>query len=187
MKNKKLIIIISSIVLVLIVVAVIIILLVNKNKENNVESELGTTFLQLADNSYKYYYYMFGDINTSDGYVEINGNTYYAVDDENVISIAEFDDLLLNTFVAEAQVRLYDVEEKNEYIEINDNMYVKKMTNPCQQIKELDFGNLKFDGDDEKKLAMYDFTSTYIYREDGEWKLEYNIYQCESETEEVEE
>ena len=93
----------------------------------------------------------------------------------------------MNTFVAEAQVRLYDVEEKNEYIEINDNIYVKKMTNPCQQIKELDFGNLKFNGDDEKKLAMYDFTSTYIYREDGEWKLEYNIYQCESETEEVEE
>ena len=185
MKKKDLIILGSILLLTIIVIVITIVIIATKEKNTN--KEIDNTINSLFENAYKYYYYMFGDINTSDGYIVLNDTTYYAVDDENVISIAEFDDLLLNTFVAEAQVRLYDVEEKNEYIEINDNMYVKKMTNPCQQIKELDFGNLKFNGDDEKKLAMYDFTSTYIYREDGEWKLEYNIYQCESETEEVEE
>ncbi len=182
MKKKKFIIIsIIAIILLIAIAITVTILIVKKNDEQGKEQEtMENRISTLLDNNYKYYYYMYGDVKVSDGSIAIGDETYYYVDEE-IMTLDEFETLVSDTFVSDMQLTLIDVEEKNEYINIDDKIYVKKIANPCKNIREYDFSDLHFDGDDEKKYIYYEQTRTPIYNEDGIWKLGNNIYVCESE------
>ena len=178
MKKKK-IIIIGGIIIVLIIVAILVtIILLQKDDSEVAKNPLEDIFIELMNNNYKYYYYLYGDVNTTDGNIVIDNVTYYMVDDKNVVNIDEFDELISNTFTENIQAILLDVDEKNEYIEINDITYVKKMDNSCSNIKEYSFDNLIFTGDEEQKQVTFDNTSATINYENDSWKLRMDMYYC---------
>lgn len=178
-KNKKKIIVYS--IFSLLIVILILVIFIKFNNKNDKNGNIENVFLKLAENSYKYYYYMFGDVSVDEGYIKIDDEIYYVVNDKNVLLLKNFQNLIYDTFIPEMQTNLLDAQDKNEYIEINNNLYVKKTSNPCKKIKELNFDNIKIEKKENSIQVYYDFTSTYMYQIDGEWKLEYNIYQCENE------
>ena len=178
MKKKKLF-IIFGVIIILIIIGIVITIIFQGRNEEKVEKELfDDIFLNLVDNNYKYFYYMYGDIQIDDGYIEENGTTYYHVNDEKIMSLEDFDELVNNTFVDAMLVNLLEVDKKNQYINVNGEVYVNKLENPCTSISEYDFDNLRFKGDNEKKYVYYEQIRTEMYNEDGIWKLGYSIYRC---------
>ena len=177
MKKKEIIILISILVLTIIAIILTTVIFITKNNDKT-NKNLDNTFVTLFNNNYKYYYYMFGDIEVGDGYIVIDDTTYYSVIDENVLKIDEFNNVLNKTFVKDMIGNLLNKEDYNEYIEIDSNLYVKKSENVCKNIKEFNFDNLNYLYNDEKIEVKFDSTSTYIYNEDGDWKLGTNIYFC---------
>ena len=180
MKNKKFL-IISCIVIFLIIIVGIVVAqyLINDSKqENKKNEEIEEIVTELFENSYKYYYYMYGDIKISDGYIVIEDETYYYVD-EPLMTVNEFKKLVEDTFVSNMKYNLLEVEEKNEYINIADKIYVKKVENPCKNIHVYEFNDMKYEGDSEKKYVYHDQTRNPIYKENDTWKLGESIYSCD--------
>ena len=176
MKKKELIILGSILLLTIIVIVATIVIIATKEKDTN--KEIDSTIYSLFDNAYKYYYYMYGDIKIGDGFVESDGETYYAVLDEEILSIDNINDLVKETFVKEKVSPMLNVENKNIYFVFKDTLYVQKSENVCKNIKEYNFDNLNYLYNDEKIEVKFDSTSTNIYNEDGDWKLGTNIYFC---------
>ncbi len=180
MEKKKWFIIIGALILLVLVGVLIAVFLLNNNSSKSKTENFENRIMTLFDNSYKYYYYLYGDIKTGDGYIEVDGVTYYYVA-EDLMSVREFRELVEDTFLNTMLDSVLEVENTNEYINVDDKIYVKKTENPCKNIHEYDFSDLYYDGDDEKRYAYYNQTRTAIYNEDGIWKLGNNIYVCESE------
>ena len=176
MKKKELIILGSILLLTIIVIVTTIVIIATKEKSTN--KEIGATISSLFDNAYKYYYYMYGDIKIGDGYVESDGEKYYAVLDEEILEIENIMDLVKNTFIKSKVGPMINVEDKNKYFVFSDILYVQKSENVCKNIKEYNFDNLNYLYNEEKIEVKFDSTSTYIYNEDGNWKLGTNIYFC---------
>lgn len=185
MKNRKKLIVSIIFLLVIILIGVILAIFLLNNKEKK-EDNITNKIMTLFNNSYDYFYYMYGDIKISDGFIEIDGETYYFVN-EPLMTIKDFKKIVENTFVDTALETLINIDNTNKYINIDGNIYVKKIDNPCTSIKKFDFSNLKYEGNDELKEVYYDLTKTQIYNEDGTWKLGSNIYYCETEITEAEE
>ncbi len=180
MNKKKKIILISCIVvvvLILVAVAVAVVFFVLKNDESDTNS-LDNRIAELIDGAYKYYYYMYGDVNTGDGYIVEDGETYYVVEDDGVLSPAAMANLIEDIFLTSYQENRFNAEGSNEYINTGGVIYVKKGENVCSQIVEFDFSNLNYVYDENEILLNYDYTGTYIYNEDGVWRLGVNIYYC---------
>lgn len=182
MKKKKWIILISAVILILIIAVVIVLLVTNKDEEKNPEEmALENRIIELLENNYKYYYYMYGDIKTGEGGIETeDGDSYEIVNDENLITTEELNSLIEDTFLEEYVANRYNAEGRNEYLVVDNQMYVKKGKNVCSNIVEFDLSNITYNNEPDGSLHVnFDDNSTYMYEDDsGTLKMGVNVYYC---------
>lgn len=185
--KKKNILALAIIIILLIALIVIVVLIINKKNNLNAESTdnqiLKERVEQLVNNSYVIYYMLYGDVKLDDGKITLNNTTYRAINDELVVkTLEEYNSLLEDTFTDIGLEKILNNKEVNEYIEMNNTLFVKKIENPCQSITQLNLTNLRFNGDDKEKVVTYgDINSSiYIYNVDGQWKLSSTLNTCDA-------
>lgn len=185
MKKKRKIIIII-IVLILIIAIILSVFMIKKNIDNkNKENEFNDRVKELLENSYDYYYFVYGDVQTTEAAVEVEDKKYYFVNDDKYKSIDNLITMINNTFVPE---RVPDyIEELNnnhEYLESDNKLYVKKSDNICKIENNIDYNNIKIeDIDEDSKLLKWNDTFTYIYLVDNEWYLSTDVFYCIGDSE----
>ena len=121
-KKKKHIILISIIIATLIAIIIgIIVIIICRNNVNNFDPNYNfeDRVHELFQNNYTYYYFLYGDINVGEGTVESDGITYYIVDDPKVVSLNRFNEIVEDTFMESMVNTLLEVENKNEYIDVD--------------------------------------------------------------------
>ena len=168
-------------VLVLIVVAVLLAMLIlksSKSSEEENETNIKESILKLFENNYLYYYYMYGDIEVDSTYIVQDDVEYYLVIDEQINSLESISNLVKETFISESHVNLMNKENTNEYITLNDQIYVHKTSDACQNIVEFNFNNLRYSIDNDKMTIIFYMNGAYAYLDDGTWKLGNDIYYC---------
>lgn len=181
--NKKTI-YITIIVILLIILAVIIALIIQKKNSIATEPPVLVSKQQMAmellENDNLRYYYYYGDIQTTDAYIEENGEYYYYVTDEKINNLEiSIDELIQNTYTEVSSYRTTPEDPVNEYLQFEDKLYVKKITNPCQRISNYNLNNIAFAEESENKsVVIFDDASTTIYLEDGKWKLMSTMQYC---------
>ena len=185
--KKKNILALAIIIILLIALIVIVVLIINKKNNLNAESTdnqiLKERVEQLVNNSYVIYYMLYGDVKLDDGKITLNNTTYRAINDELVVkTLEEYNSLLEDTFTDIGLEKILNNKEVNEYIEMNNTLFVKKIENPCQSITQLNLTNLRVNGDDKEKVVTYgDINSSiYIYSVDGQWKLSSTLNTCDA-------
>lgn len=183
MKNKKIKILLITIALLILIAILILVIINNKKKEEKSEKDfIKSRIVELLENNYKYYYYMYGDVNVEEGNIENeDGEIYYIVNDDKLITPEELTNVIEDTFLEEYIANRYNAEGRNEYIEFDGNIYVKKGEKVCKNIVEYDLSNIKYEFVDEKIIAYFGDNSTYIYNDNGIWKQSVNVYYCETE------
>lgn len=185
MKNKKMIILISAVILILIIAVVIVLLVTNKDEEKNPEEiALENRIIELLENDYKYYYYMYGDIKTGEGGIETeDGERYEIVNDENLITTEELNSLIEDTFLEKYTAKRYNAEGRNEYLVVDNQMYVKKGKNVCSNIVKYNLDNIIYNKEADGSLyVLFDNNGTYMYEDDsGTLKMGVNVYYCIAE------
>lgn len=185
MKKKKWIILISAVILIIIIAVVIVLLITNKDEEKNPEeATLKNRIIELLENDYKYYYYMYGNIKTGEGGIETeDGERYEIVNDENLISTEELSSLIEDTFLEKYIINRYNAEGRNEYLIVDNQIYVKKGAKVCDNIVKYDLSNITYSNEpDGSLLVLFDNNGTYMYEDDnGILKMGVNVYYCEAE------
>ena len=184
-KKKKNIILLSIIIAVLIVLVIcLVVMFISKNYVGKfkVDYNLDDRVQELFQNDYSYYYFMYGNVQTGEGYITVDGENYYIVNDKNIISLARFYEIVNDSYISSMVNTLLDVEDCNEYIEVDNIIYVKKRENPCVEISQFDLSSLSYSYSVEKVRVVFDRRPTTIYNEDGKWKLGGNVYYCVTET-----
>ena len=181
-KKKKHIILISIIIATLIAIIIgIIVIIICRNNVNNFDPNYNfeDRVHELFQNNYTYYYFLYGDINVGEGTVESDGITYYIVDDPKVVSLNSFNEIVEDTFMESMINTLLEVENKNEYIDVDGTLYVKKIDNPCTDIVEFDTSKLNYAYSEDKVNIIYgDRNTARVFKENDIWKLEGNLYYC---------
>ena len=182
MDKKKRLIIISMFVIILIIVVIVVLLVTKKNEKKDPEEvALEYRIIELLENDYKYYYYMYGDIKTGEGGIETeDGERYEIVNDENLITTEELNSLIEDTFLEKYIAKRYNAEGRNEYIVVDNQMYVKKGKNVCSNIVKYDLDNLVYNRESDGSLyVLFDNNGTYMYEDDsGTLKMGVNVYYC---------
>lgn len=181
MKNKKkklLIIIISGVVLVIIILIVVILLWIRNN--NVLRREVDERFTELINNNYLYYYYLYGDIEVGAGSVVENDIEYYIVRDETIKNIGNIMNLADDTFI---NPNIDEATETNQYLIVGDTLYVNKIENVCQNIKEFNLNELNYEYNPERIEILFDDISAFIGYKDDKWKLYNNVYFCTDDIE----
>ena len=185
MDKKKRLIIISMFVIILIIVVIVVLLVTKKNeKKDSEEIALENRIIELLENDYKYYYYMYGDIKTGEGGIETeDGERYEIVNDENLITTEELNSLIEDTFLEKYTAKRYNAEGRNEYLVVDNQMYVKKGKNVCSNIAKYNLDNIIFNKEDDGSLyVLFDNNGTYMYEDDsGTLKMGVNVYYCVAE------
>ena len=187
--NKK-----SIIVLIILVLLVVIgdIYLVNNEKtgnktNNNQNNSLNATLKELAYNNYLLTYLIKGDVQVADGYVVVDDVTYYAVDDEKLKDIKTLDDItaLIDKVFEGGLVSLYtnylSDENYNNYIYINDYLYVKKGTSICHNLAPYDESIIKYEdgnGANGDKLVVMNEVIVRAVNIDNNWYTTALEYHC---------
>lgn len=184
-KNKKIIIAIL-VLIVVIVIGIIVFLCIKINNQIVNEKKLDNRIQELFENSYKYYCFSEGNITITDGTVTVENETYNYVDDEYK-SIDSIMSLINNTFVPEkVDYYIEKLNEKNKYLQVGDNLYVKKISNSngCKIENNINYNSIIVeDVDNETKMLKWDDSFTYIYLVDNEWFLGTEIFNCIDDSE----
>lgn len=185
MKKKKIIIAII-IGLIVIVAGGISIFMIKRNIDiKNSENKFNDRVKELLENSYDYYYFTYGDVQTTEAAIEVEDKKYYFVNDDKYKTIDNLINVIENTFVPD---KLPDYIEKlnsnHEYLEADNKLYVKKSDNICKKEYDIDYNNLKIeDVDEDTKILTWNNTFTYIYLVDNEWYLSTEVFYCVDDSE----
>lgn len=159
----------------------------NNNGTEKQDNKVNTALKELAYNNYLLSYLLTADVQTADGYVEIEGITYYAVDDELLKDIKTLDDitLLIDKVFEGGLVSLYtnylSDEKYNNYIYINDHLYIKKGANICHKIAPYNEEIMRFEdgnGENGDKLVVMDEVEVRAVNIDDNWYTTSLEYYC---------
>lgn len=142
---------------------------------------------ELAYNNYLLTYLLEGSVKTSDGYVEIEGVTYYALDDEVLKDIKSLDDItdliekLFEGGLVSRYINYLSDENYNNYIYINDHIYVKKGNSICSQLSPYNESIMRFEdgnGENGDKLVVMDDVVVRAVKIDGKYYTTALEYYC---------
>ena len=189
LKNKKIIIFIIVGVIILICCFVLIAIGIlkkdNPNQKVNQNNKLTNAEIEkLITNNYLYSYLMQGDVKVGETYAENNDKKYYIVVDEllkDITSIEDINELIENTFTSYRIPTCYteiNESKNNEYLEINDMLYVYKK-NVCENFPKLEINNLIQTEVEDGIWIDYDYIGFKLENEDNLWKTGVIIYSCE--------
>ena len=147
---------------------------VKENKLTAVNKELK----ELAYDNYIYSYLVQGDVKTSDGYVTVEGITYYAVDDEVLKDINTLEDIsalverLFDGALVSMYLNYFNDEQYNNYIYTDNHLYVKKGSGICHTIAQYDEDIMRFEegnGENGDKLVVMDEIVVRAVEIDGKY------------------
>ena len=189
LKNKKLIIFLTIGVIILICCFVLIAIGIlkkdNQNKDQNENNKVTNAEIEkIITNNYLYSYLMQGDVKVGETYAENNDKKYYIVVDEllkDITSIEDINELIENTFTSYRIPTCYteiNESKNNEYLEINDMLYVYKK-NVCENFPKLEINNLIQTEVEDGIWIDYDYVGFKLENEDNLWKTGVIIYSCE--------
>lgn len=178
-KNKKKILIICLSILFVVVISILVIIKTNKKEEEIVSKD---RLKELIYNNYIYSYLYQGNIKTTDGFIEVDGETYYYIDDEITKEIKSFENiskLIENTFVKDRYDMYYDnVNSINKYFEVDGKIYVKK-GEVCSNMPQYIDEDITYKIVTEDKIIVnYANYSLYVYKQENEWFLSGLIFRC---------
>lgn len=178
--------IIVLVVLIILVVGFDLYLVNTKNGNTKPDNNKTTTTVnsKLKELAYKDYlvtYILMGDVKTSEGYIEMDGITYYVVDDElfkDINSIDDITNIIEDTFDEPHAVYfmnyLHD-ENYNNYLVSNNHLYIKKGSNLCknllpynESIMRIENGN----GNDGDKHIVIDEAIVRASKLNNKWYAE---------------
>ena len=182
-KHKKALIITAVVLIILIIATVILVIILNKNNDKLDNSEDLKIAQELITNNYLYSYLMQGDINTTNGYIEENGTTYYYVLDEQLESIKTIEDinnLVHETFVEDkASIYYENLMKGNKYIEKDGQLYVAKISDVCSNIMKYETDEISLvEVTQDKMQIRLSNQIVYAYKENGLWRLGTNNCHC---------
>lgn len=184
MKKRK-IIIIGIIVLVIIITIVLGYFIKNNIDKNNEEKLLMERIKYLLESSYDYYYFTLGDVKTTEAFVEVDGERYYYVNEDEYKQIDDLINLVENIFVPEKITNyISKINDSHKYLQVDDKMYIKKNEEVCQVEYNVNYDNMNIeDIDDDTKLLTWDNNFTYIYLVNDKWYLSTEVFYCIDNTE----
>lgn len=179
------IIIIAVIALLIIGGAITAIILISRNQEEVTEerNELLQRAKELVANDYLFSYIYQGNVNVTDGMIEVEGERYNYIDDEHfseIKSISDIMELIQDTYVEERLIIYYErFDEGNKYLESDEVLYVQKREDVCNNLLEYNEDEISItEVSDEEMMINFDTQSVYAYKRNNEWFLGTNNIYC---------
>ncbi len=163
---KKINIIIKGLLVSVLFIGILVYWVLNKKNypgEKNPEDEFSAEEIyNIYLNNYKLSYLLMGDVGTAEGFIEIEDKKYYYLEDEVLSIFNTIDDInkiIDETFTTERQQYYKTYLGKdyfNQYVEINNHLYVYKRQNPCLKYPGITDKDFKLVNKNEDRYEFYD-------------------------------
>ncbi len=151
-----------------------------EEKPTNLKAKHEEKVIELLKNSYQHSLYTMGKLTLSESSVEMNGKEYRFIENEDIKSIDELNELLNKVYIEDVLVSIYEKSlTKKEFIMFNDDLFVHNLEEECNIQKVDNFKEFKVLKENKEHLIIkFNGNEHYVFLKDGKYYLNEIVFKC---------